>query len=146
MSKKSELNSMMEKKYTHFEDVQHSTGDSAAPRLKVVYSTLEWISRSTVWRPPTDVLETEVSILVKVEVAGMQAGEFTLSVQPHLLAIRGMRNATEQRGAYHQMEINSGEFVSVVELARAVDPDSVQATYKDGFLVIMLAKSRGQDR
>lgn len=124
----------------YFEELPTDIGAGEPPRLKVVFATMEWVTRATLWRPPTDVLETENSILVKLEVAGMQAGEFTLSVQPRLLAVRGNRTANELRGAYHQMEINSGEFISVVELASPVDIHSLQATYRDGFLVVVLAK------
>jgi HSP20 family protein len=44
-------------------------------------------------------------------------------------------------GAYHQLEILSGEFISLVELPVPVQYDKVSADYADGFLTITLPKT-----
>ena len=98
--------------------------------------------RVSIWQPPTDVSETEDSILIRVEIAGMRDAEFAISLEKRLLVIRGVRHAGEQHGAYLQMEIQSGEFVSIVELPTAVDHERVEAEYKDGFLSVILPKAQ----
>jgi HSP20 family protein len=94
------------------------------------------------WRPPTDLFECEDTFVVKVEIAGMEDGEFTISIEEQLLSVRGVRPDTTERRAYFQMEIPSGEFSTEVELPGPVKPDEIEAIYNDGFLKIVLPKAR----
>ena len=110
-------------------------------RFVSMTSYKQWAMRSSIWQPPTDVSETKDSILIRVEIAGMRDAEFEVSLEKRLLVIRGVRHAGEQYGAYLQMEIQSGEFVSIVELPTAIDPEKVEAEYKDGFLNVVLPKT-----
>ncbi|TAK14939.1 MAG: Hsp20/alpha crystallin family protein [Anaerolineae bacterium] len=110
------------------------------PKYYVSASYVEWTTRVTLWRPPTDVVETDGALIVRLEVAGMEGGEFHISVQPNLLAVRGVRGGSGIRGAYQQMEINTGEFISLVEFQLSLDIDDVNANYRDGFLTVTLPK------
>ena len=98
--------------------------------------------RAHVWRPPTDVYETEEAIIVRVEIGGMQEEDFTISLAGRLLTIRGLRPDVPERRAYHQMEIFFGEFLSEVELPGPVAAEGVTAEYKAGFLRLVLPKDR----
>ena len=102
--------------------------------------TTRWriISRPHAWRPPTDVYETEDAIIIRVEVAGMREADFSISMVERSLTIRGIRQDTSERRAYHQMEIPFGEFSTEIELPYAIISDKVDATYRDGFLRITL--------
>jgi HSP20 family protein len=82
--------------------------------------------------------ETDEAIIVRVEVAGMREADFTISLTERILTIRGIRQDTPERRAYHQLEIPFGEFSSEVELPYAVVSDKVDAVYRDGFLRITL--------
>jgi len=108
-------------------------------------SSAGWLAagQKQVWRPPTDVYETETEIVVQVEVAGAEDTDFYLSLDDRRLTIRGVRDDTvTERRAYHQMEIHFGEFFCDVELPRPVDKDQIQAEYHDGFLRVTLIKTR----
>lgn len=111
------------------EDFQNSLTDTSRWRI---------ISRPHAWRPPTDVYEIEDMIVVRVEVSGMREADFTISLVERNLNIRGIRQDTSERRAYHQMEIAFGEFHTEVELPYLVIVDRVEATYRDGFLRILL--------
>jgi HSP20 family protein len=102
--------------------------------------TFRWriTSRPHAWRPPTDVYELENTLIVRVEVAGMRESDFTISLVDRMLTIRGVRQDTSERRAYHQMEIAFGEFNTEVELPYVVLAEKVEATYHDGFLLITL--------
>ena len=102
--------------------------------------TSRWrsVSRLHVWRPPTDVYETEDAIIIRVEVAGMRESDFTISLVERNLIIHGIRQDTPERRAYHQMEIPFGEFSTEIELPYMIIPDKVEAIYRDGFLRISL--------
>jgi len=97
---------------------------------------------SLAWRPPTDVYIGDDVIVVRVEIAGMRDGEFTISLENHILTIRGNRPDQAERRAYHQMEIRFGEFPTDVELHWPVDTDKIDAEYRDGFLQVILPKDK----
>ncbi|MCU0484907.1 MAG: Hsp20/alpha crystallin family protein [Anaerolineales bacterium] len=105
---------------------------------------LRWrlLHRPRLWRPPTDVFETEDVLIVRVEIAGMRDADFTISLEDRRLLISGNRPDLSERRAYHQMEIPFGEFSTEVELSTPVVPEKVDAVYRDGFLKITLPKAK----
>ncbi len=107
------------------------------------------LRRTRIWRPPTDVYETDNGVVVKVEVAGMEEGEFTISLSSRNLTITGVRPdpLAEAEGltlSYQQMEIRYGDFETEVYLPWAIVEDEIEATYEDGFLRVVLPKARAQ--
>jgi len=94
------------------------------------------------WRPPTDVYERDDSFIVRVEIAGMNEEDFVIHLDQNLLVIRGTRSDTTERRAYHQMEINFGEFLAAVELQTPIDGDNVRAEYQNGFLWVFLPRAQ----
>ena len=106
-----------------------------------ILHAIHWQVRSSVWRPPTDIYETEHAFVVKVEIAGMRDEDFTVSIENHFLRIEGIRPDSGGRRAYHQMEILSGKFEIEIEIAVPVETESATAEYKDGFLIMTLPKS-----
>jgi HSP20 family protein len=94
------------------------------------------------WRPPTDVYEREDSLVVRVEIAGMNENDFSISLDQNVLLIRGTRADTAERLAYHQMEINFGEFMTTVEFQIPIDLEHVRAEYQNGFLWVILPKAQ----
>jgi len=88
-------------------------------------------------------------VVVKVEIAGMEKGHFTISLSNRNLTITGMRHdpLTEATGltlSYQQMEIRYGEFKTEVYLPWAIVEDEIEATYEDGFLKVVLPKAQAQ--
>jgi HSP20 family protein len=101
-----------------------------------------WVGSSQyqTWHPPTDVYETDAHYVVRVEVAGMGKKDFTISIADRALVITGVRQDPSDKLAYHQMEINYGEFRSEVILPGPVDEGDIEAVYSDGFLKVVLPK------
>jgi len=99
------------------------------------------VSQRRAWRPPTDVYETDRTIVVKVEVAGMREDDFDISFRDRRLVIAGHRRDTGGKLGYHNMEIRYGEFRTEVRVGWAVDESSITASYEDGFLYISLSKN-----
>ena len=100
--------------------------------------------RSHVWRPPTDVFETDEAFFVRVEIAGMNEEGFFIQLDGRSLTIRGVRTEPPERRAYHQMEIRFGEFSTEVALPHPVIADKAEATYSNGFLRMVLPKTLPQ--
>jgi HSP20 family protein len=106
-----------------------------------VLQTISWHVRSSVWSPPTDVYETEMNYVIKVEIAGMRDEDFDVALETNTLLISGYRPDRNERRAYHQMEIRFGRFELAVEIPLSVDMEKAAAEYKDGFLMIVIPKS-----
>jgi len=98
--------------------------------------------RSPLWRPPTDVYETDDAVVVRVEIAGMREEDITIELVGRSLSIHGVRPDISTRRAYHQMEIRFGEFSLEMELPVPVATQQVAAAYENGFLIVTLPKSR----
>ena len=104
--------------------------------------TIRWMSagQRKAWRPPTDVYETDASVIVKVEIAGMSEGDFAIALSNRNLSISGARRDPDYKLAYQQLEIPYGEFGTDVFLPYAVDRDTISARYENGFLTVTLPK------
>jgi HSP20 family protein len=106
-----------------------------------ILHAISWQVRSTLWRPPTDIFETDENFIIKVEIAGMRDDDIEVALENNLLLISGNRtDIPEQRAYYHQMEIQSGKFEIAAEIPVPVDAEKAGAVYKDGFLTITLPK------
>jgi HSP20 family protein len=92
------------------------------------------------WRPPTDVYETEESVVVKVEVAGMSERDFTVSLSNRTLTVSGVRRDPDCKLSYQQLEIPYGHFGTEVFLPYSVERNEIGATYENGFLTVTLPK------
>lgn len=107
-----------------------------------ILRTIPWHVRSNMWRPPTDVYETEENFVVRVEIAGMRDNDFEVALDNNILMISGSRPDLNERRAYHQMEIWFGKFEIAVEIPVLIDVDNSVAEYKDGFLMVNLPKAK----
>ncbi len=96
--------------------------------------------QARIWRPPTDVYETNDCVVVKVEIPGMHEDDFSISLDGKRLVIAGVRRDPAAKLGYQQMEISYGQFETDVHLARAIDEDKIEAVYENGFLGVRLPK------
>ena len=104
------------------------------------------LTTKRLWRPPTDVFETEDQVVVLAEIAGMKQKDVNVAFSNNVLVIRGDRKARAlaHKAFYRNMEINYGTFERNIYLPEAIDPKSVKADYRDGFLEIRLDKKKGR--
>ncbi len=101
-----------------------------------------------VWAPRVDLYETADAVVVKVCVAGLEPSQMdlTLSGDNRFLTLRGVRVEQDDDKAdrirYHQLEVYYGPFERIVSLPAdvPVDRDKLNATYRDGFLKVVLPK------
>ena len=95
-----------------------------------------------IWRPPTDIYETAESLIVTIEVAGVDKGAFHLEFNHNVLMVRGYRKHSPAalQVSYHRMEIKYGAFEVELRLPQGMDYDQASARYSDGFLTITIPK------
>ena len=103
---------------------------------------LRWGMSEAVWRPPTDVYETDDSVVVVVEIAGLSEGDYTITLNGRTLLISGERRDPAERLAYQQMEIRHGRFRTQVHLPWTLEPQGQRASYANGFLKVVLSKAQ----
>lgn len=97
----------------------------------------------TVWTPAVDVIEDEKEYLIKVELPGVTKDNVKVSIENGTLTISGERQA-EPPGAtqtVHRRERLYGHFVRSFGLPDDADAQQINAAYKDGVLLVQLAKS-----
>lgn len=101
-----------------------------------------------VWSPRVDVYETTETVVVKVCAAGLDPDQMdlTISGDNRFITLRGVRVETDEdkcsRIRYHQLEIYYGPFERIIALPIdvPVDRERLVASYKDGFLKVVLPK------
>ncbi|PYO13154.1 MAG: hypothetical protein DMD31_14145 [Gemmatimonadetes bacterium] len=96
---------------------------------------------SSKWKPLTDIYETDTALVVYMDIAGMRAEDFSVELAEGILTIGGERKPRrEGKPHYHAMEVQVGPFERRFRLPVPVDPDSIRASYEQGFLEIRLTK------
>lgn len=100
------------------------------------------LAHEAVWRPPTDVYETDNHVVVVVEIAGLSPGDYEVLLRGRTLIITGERRDPAEKLAYQQMEIRHGRFRAQVHLPWALETSGYEAVYENGFLKISLPKAQ----
>jgi len=83
-------------------------------------------------------------VVVRVEVGGLEAEDFEISLDGHTLTISGERRDLAAKLAYHQLEMRYGPFLVAVRLSQPVDEAGIEATYRDGILWVILPKAQAR--
>jgi len=97
------------------------------------------------WDPPLNLYEVADRFIVCVDLAGMQREQIDVRVRERTLHIRGVRPKPEVPDATGDisvllMEIDSGKFHRKVPVPADVDVDAIFATYKNGYVWIILPR------
>lgn len=98
---------------------------------------------STAWTPRISVVESETDYQMVVELPGVDPAEVSVEMQEGRLEISGEKKAAELVEGVSSLrdERLSGAFKRVFEFAKMVEPDGIQAEFKNGLLKIELPKS-----
>ena len=93
--------------------------------------------------PPINVGSTPEQVDVYLFAAGLDPKTLDISIQQNLLTVAGERKAPMKEGAnYYRKERFDGSFRRLITLPDDVDPDKVEAHYRDGVLQIHVQRSR----
>lgn len=94
------------------------------------------------WQPDVDIFETDKSVVVRLELAGVRGQDLRVTVDGDALRVSGVRLAPEPADVQrlHQMEIATGPFDRRLRIPIAFDRDGVNAHLADGFLTVTLPK------
>jgi HSP20 family protein len=91
--------------------------------------------------PPINIGSTPEQVDVYLFAAGVNTESLDISIQKNLLTIDGERRLISEEGAsYFRRERFDDAFHRVVTLPDDVDPEKVDASYKDGVLRISIRR------
>jgi HSP20 family protein len=95
------------------------------------------------WAPSMDISETKDSVVVKIEVPGMDQKDIEVSLQENRLTVKGEKKQEkeEKDERYHRVERSYGAFTRSVRLPVGVDAGKVLAAFKNGLLTVTLPKT-----
>jgi HSP20 family protein len=95
------------------------------------------------WFPPMDVVEKDDQVVVKMDLPGLTKQDVEVSLVNNVLTVRGERKQEEEKkdDNFYTCERVYGRFERTIELPVSVDPDKVEATFKNGVLEIRLPKT-----
>jgi HSP20 family protein len=93
--------------------------------------------------PAINVGATADKVDVYVFASGLDPNSIDVSLQQNLLTVRGERKASlDDKATYYRQERFSGEFRRVLTLPEDIDPDQVEARYRDGILQVGVRRRR----
>jgi HSP20 family protein len=100
-------------------------------------------SAQTAWTPAVDIAEHDDEYLVKVELPGVNKDDVKITLESNILTIRGEKKQEKEtkKENYHRVERNYGSFQRSFTLPTAVKSDKIDASYKDGVLMVSLPKA-----
>ncbi|MDZ7685543.1 MAG: Hsp20/alpha crystallin family protein [Gammaproteobacteria bacterium] len=111
-----------------------------------LFSTSPWdaglrsVARDTY--PPMNITGSENAVDVYLFASGLDAESIDVSIRRNLLTVSAERQApAEEEGSYYRRERFFGSFRRVVTLPEDVDPDQVEARYRNGVLHITVKRS-----
>ena len=94
------------------------------------------------WMPAVDVRETKEAVEIQAELPGIDPKDVNVSVEGGVLTIKGSRQfekATEGE-TYHRVERAYGSFERSFTLPTNVDPEKINAAFRQGLLLLTLPK------
>ena len=94
------------------------------------------------WQPMADMYETEETVMIHLELAGIDKTSLCIVFQTGSLVIRGNRPLTPemQSGTIYRIEQMYGTFERAFRIPAAVDVRQITAAYEYGILKITLPK------
>jgi len=92
--------------------------------------------------PRIDLAETDNEITIKAELPGVDANDLDINVTGTTLTFRGEKKQDREEKAsdYYYVERQYGGFHRAVQLPTSVDPEKVNAEFKNGVLSVRLTK------
>ena len=102
------------------------------------------------WTPNVDICETATTVIVRVELPGLDKSDISLTIQDGILRVQGVKReapACENLLCYYCLERRYGRFDRTVPIHWVVNANGAHASLDEGVLTVELPKledRRGQ--
>lgn len=94
--------------------------------------------------PSINLYENAEGLVLTAELPGVKPEDLELSVEGQCLTLAGERRITapdSERTSFHRRERRPGKFRRTLELPREIDPEKIQASFRDGLLTIQFPRA-----
>jgi HSP20 family protein len=98
--------------------------------------------------PSLDIFETDETVIVRVELPGVDPEDVEISVTDRTLRLRGEKKGERIRNGarFHRVERRFGSFSRTVQLPCSIEVNEIEAIYEKGVLMIVLPKCRDRNK
>ena len=104
------------------------------------------ISTHIDWRPNTNIIETSTSLLIEMELPGVNKADISISLQRNNeLIVKGIKKQpvfNEEQTTYYLFEREFGTFYKKIVIDFAVETDEIKSAMDGGVLVITIPKKK----
>lgn len=95
-----------------------------------------------VFRPPTDIYETDGELVLLLEMPGVDPNAIQVTLDKRVLTIVGHSETNAPQGAtLAHAEYRDGDYERSFTLSTAIDASAIEASAKDGVLRVRLPKA-----
>lgn len=110
--------------------------------LAGLFGTDDGPGDSITWDPKLDLTESPKQVTLRIELPGVKPEQVEIEASGRLLTIRGEKHEEreEKIGALQHRECSYGSFSRLIELPASVNPDRINARFKDGVLTVTAEK------
>jgi HSP20 family protein len=98
----------------------------------------EWLEKEG--ELAVDVYQTETELVIQSAIAGVKPEQLNISLEGDTIIIEGERQKPSEGGDYFVQECYWGKFSRKIILPIEINPEKIEATFKDGILTIRIQK------
>jgi HSP20 family protein len=100
----------------------------------------DWLQaeRELVWKPAMELGEKDNEIRLQIATPGVDPKDIDIEVSPEYVLVKAetRHEHKEDKGQVHVCEFTSGNMFRSVHLPKKIDPDKVQAEFKNGMVLL----------
>lgn len=95
------------------------------------------------WRPAVDIRESGDGYVLSAELPGLTKEDVQITIENNVLKLSGERRFEKEvkEEEFHRIERAYGSFQRAFALPTRVDPERVEAAFKDGILTVTVPKA-----
>lgn len=99
------------------------------------------------WSPHTDICVTSDCINIITDLSGVDINDISLTYTKNSFIISGFRKfpLPDAENIFYQKEISYGEFEKKLKLPFFIDTDTIEATLKNGILIVKAKKMQKKE-
>jgi len=95
-----------------------------------------------IWSPKVNIVENEKGYTISAELPGVSKDDIDIDLKDNTLSIKGEKKveAKDEKENYIRVESSYGKFERSFNVSDDIDRNSVNASFKDGVLTLVLNK------
>jgi HSP20 family protein len=106
-----------------------------------------WLQNQTASQgpfPPINVFQQGDDVLAIIELPGVEKNDLQIHAKENTIRISGRKTTNYPEGSVHRRERVFGEFDRTLSLPIQLDPDRINAEYRDGVLALLLPRAESE--